>query len=307
MEGMELQRRVTLSEQLAVVESFNLRDHLRVRDEDEVRPSSIVAACEKTEAATAAAEGAGGGRTLLDIIRDEEDTNEVLSEGNAGIGINWKAFKDRLRRAGAAWAASSSSVQPNRIADTELLVSVRPSSILPRSTIRSVFVRVPEPSESNPTVTDSTVAAPSTSPPDDHLPRRVGGEETTRSGESSSLGGIAEPPATAAAGDEEPVRFSLMALLEETDMQWDNGGEGFSPPRSLAAAMLVEDDDVVENETEDIGGIFYVCCVCMVRHKGAAFIPCGHTFCRLCSRELWVSRGNCPLCDNFILEILDIF
>ncbi|PON70817.1 RING/U-box superfamily protein [Parasponia andersonii] len=28
---------------------------------------------------------------------------------------------------------------------------------------------------------------------------------------------------------------------------------------------------------------------------------------RLCSRELWVSRGNCPLCNGFILEILDIF
>ncbi|CAN1842000.1 hypothetical protein LINPERHAP1_LOCUS36700 [Linum perenne] len=36
----------------------------------------------------------------------------------------------------------------------------------------------------------------------------------------------------------------------------------------------------------------------MVRHKGAALIPCGHTFCRLCSRELWVQRGNCPLNNN---------
>lgn len=35
--------------------------------------------------------------------------------------------------------------------------------------------------------------------------------------------------------------------------------------------------------------------------------PCGHTFCRMCSRELMVSRGNCPRCNNFILEILDIF
>jgi hypothetical protein len=34
---------------------------------------------------------------------------------------------------------------------------------------------------------------------------------------------------------------------------------------------------------------------CMVRHKGAAFFPCGHTFCRLCSCELWVSHGNCRL------------
>ncbi|KAG6411885.1 hypothetical protein SASPL_124538 [Salvia splendens] len=43
------------------------------------------------------------------------------------------------------------------------------------------------------------------------------------------------------------------------------------------------------------------------RHKGAAFDPCGHSFCRLCSREMWVQGGNCPLCNNYVLEILDIF
>ncbi|KAF5480998.1 hypothetical protein F2P56_001693 [Juglans regia] len=51
----------------------------------------------------------------------------------------------------------------------------------------------------------------------------------------------------------------------------------------------------------------WVCCVCMERSKGAAFIPCGHTFCRVCSREMWVNRGTCPLCNRSILEILDIF
>ncbi|KAK8517949.1 hypothetical protein V6N12_016783 [Hibiscus sabdariffa] len=58
---------------------------------------------------------------------------------------------------------------------------------------------------------------------------------------------------------------------------------------------------------EASGGMQHTCCVCMVRHKGAAFIPCGHTFCRVCSRELWVQRGNCPLCNGIILEVLDIF
>lgn len=51
----------------------------------------------------------------------------------------------------------------------------------------------------------------------------------------------------------------------------------------------------------------WLCCVCMERSKGAAFIPCGHTFCRVCSREMWVNRGTCPLCNRSILEILDIF
>ncbi|XP_057421252.1 uncharacterized protein LOC130715196 [Lotus japonicus] len=81
---------------------------------------------------------------------------------------------------------------------------------------------------------------------------------------------------------ETPLRVSLMRLLEETEVETtatEKGGEG--------------------NDS--------VCCVCMGRKKGAAFIPCGHTFCRVCSRELWLNRGNCPLCNRSILEILDIF
>ncbi|GMH20408.1 hypothetical protein Nepgr_022249 [Nepenthes gracilis] len=106
------------------------------------------------------------------------------------------------------------------------------------------------------------------------------------------------------------LRMSLMDLLEETDRQ-----AGFQQP-----SHLLDDDDDGEKEEEQgeadelKGGDGvsrqkgqHSCCVCMVRHKGAAFIPCGHTFCRLCSRELWVQRGNCPLCNGFILEILDIF
>lgn len=82
-----------------------------------------------------------------------------------------------------------------------------------------------------------------------------------------------------------PFRVSLMRLLEETDGydygDWEKEGKGV--------------------------GSDAVCCVCMGRKKGAAFIPCGHTFCRVCSRELWLNRGSCPLCNRSILEILDIF
>lgn len=56
-----------------------------------------------------------------------------------------------------------------------------------------------------------------------------------------------------------------------------------------------------------VGGIDSVCCVCMERSKGAAFIPCGHTYCRVCSREVWLNRGSCPLCNRTITEVLDIF
>ncbi|XP_050207019.1 uncharacterized protein LOC126656483 isoform X2 [Mercurialis annua] len=115
-----------------------------------------------------------------------------------------------------------------------------------------------------------------------------------------------ESPEAVEEEEEQPVRMSLMDLLEETDRQL-----GF-----VGSRYTVGDDEVEceeeEEEDDDDGtnggdGIEHTCCVCMVRHKGAAFIPCGHTFCRLCSRELWVQRGNCPLCNGFIVEILDIF
>lgn len=80
---------------------------------------------------------------------------------------------------------------------------------------------------------------------------------------------------------------SLMTLIEEMDgadwsnrRRWNSKGAG--------------DSD-------------WLCCVCMERNKGAAFIPCGHTFCRVCSREMWVNRGTCPLCSRPIVEILDIY
>ncbi|KAI3718667.1 hypothetical protein L6452_19546 [Arctium lappa] len=80
-----------------------------------------------------------------------------------------------------------------------------------------------------------------------------------------------------------PLRISLMRLLEESDGH-----------------------DEKEKEKEGLGRDL-VCCVCMGRKKGAAFIPCGHTFCRVCSRELWLNRGTCPLCNRSIFEILDIY
>ncbi|XP_010546548.1 PREDICTED: uncharacterized protein LOC104818608 [Tarenaya hassleriana] len=50
-----------------------------------------------------------------------------------------------------------------------------------------------------------------------------------------------------------------------------------------------------------------VCCVCMGREKGAALIPCGHTYCRVCSRKIWLDRGTCPLCNRLILDVLDLY
>ncbi|ESW12624.1 hypothetical protein PHAVU_008G128400 [Phaseolus vulgaris] len=114
-----------------------------------------------------------------------------------------------------------------------------------------------------------------------------------------------EAAAQEAEAEEEqaPVMMSLMDLLEETDREMGLEGSRY---------ILSDDEDFDEDADEEddgdgVGSMEHTCCVCMVRHKTAAFIPCGHTFCRMCSRELMVSRGNCPLCNNFILEILEIF
>ncbi|KAM7265119.1 hypothetical protein ACFE04_002802 [Oxalis oulophora] len=77
----------------------------------------------------------------------------------------------------------------------------------------------------------------------------------------------------------------------------------WTPPRVSLMKLLEETDGCDEKEK----GSDNLCCVCMVRNKAAAFIPCGHTYCRVCSRELWLNRGSCPLCNRRILEILDIF
>ncbi|KAI3884172.1 hypothetical protein MKX03_013085 [Papaver bracteatum] len=112
------------------------------------------------------------------------------------------------------------------------------------------------------------------------------------------------------ANENQPLRVSLMALLEETvdynrqDLMDIEDEEGYDQDQSVVV------DKVLHSDKEKGTGMTieeYKCCVCMIRPKGAAFIPCGHTFCRLCSRKLWVNRGNCPLCNTFILEILDIF
>nr|KYP56002.1 hypothetical protein KK1_002229 [Cajanus cajan] len=122
----------------------------------------------------------------------------------------------------------------------------------------------------------------------------------------------AEAAAQAEADEEEeeggrgaPV-MSLMDLLEETDREMGLEGSRY---------ILSDDDDDFDDDDDGEGdddetghgSMEHTCCICLVRHKAAAFIPCGHTFCRMCSRELMVSRGNCPLCNNFILEVLEIF
>ncbi|XP_073133961.1 uncharacterized protein [Henckelia pumila] len=123
-------------------------------------------------------------------------------------------------------------------------------------------------------------------------------EEECKSKEGES--GSEEDEEEANAGGEQPVRMSLMSLLAKTDREMGLDGSSYMLDKDE------EDEDEDEDGNED-SGEYHNCCVCMVRHKGIAFVPCGHSFCRLCSKGLWAQRDNCPLCNNYILEILDIF
>ncbi|XP_076885857.1 uncharacterized protein LOC143535513 [Bidens hawaiensis] len=60
-------------------------------------------------------------------------------------------------------------------------------------------------------------------------------------------------------------------------------------------------------EVEDSGVVSDVCCLCSDRCKGAALIPCGHTYCRVCARAMWSKQEVCPVCGRSITEILEIF
>lgn len=208
MEGREHRRSLTLSEHLAMAgRPCKFGDFLKIRNDAEVP--------EKREASS----GAGGRRTLLDVLREERERSEIeVVVGNPGNG-----------------------------------------------------------------------------------------EAATDGRESSAPQPTAESPAAEA---EQPARVSLMVLLEQTaEDQWSSGREGASAAAMSALAAFLDEEESPA-PAEDIvgaGDVLHVCCICMMRPKAAAFIPCGHTFCRRCSRELWVNRGSCPLCNGLIFEILDLF
>ncbi|CAA0841627.1 RING/U-box superfamily protein [Striga hermonthica] len=264
------------------LDSHNLRDFLRIKDDDRRAnldqststtvaggsrhsPSGITLLAILSERRSTAPEPAPptdepplqsvqSNRTLLDIIREDQ------TSGPRDGRRSWRQLREKIglrTRGGSAWSSTA--------------------PVLLGGNHREMMVMTRRPSTRF-DLTDSTLPGPSPG----------------RSSERFENLGSPQPQRA-----EPPVRMSLMALLAENDRQM-----------RLESSACVSGDG--RGEVEDSvavggGGGYNGCCVCMVRHKGAAFIPCGHTFCRLCSRELWVQRGNCPLCNNYILEILDIF
>ncbi|KAK8506056.1 hypothetical protein V6N13_002709 [Hibiscus sabdariffa] len=276
-------------------------------------------------------------RTLLEIIRDDESIKEKKS---------WKTLRDKLRlkRPVSAWTssvhipASDVIVNSNNRSQVSRHGSFRSHPADPTRVEnggQSAAVSDPPVMNSRPQLARSgsgrvghnrvqnDIGLRSNAPPS----RSFGSEITAGNGAGSSedddspmarnetrqLGtALALERASSAretAGEngagrstsaaEEPVRMSLMDFLEETE-----------PSMVVTGTRQTTSDGEEYGEkemAEPSGEMQHTCCVCMVRHKGAAFIPCGHTFCRVCSRELWVQRGNCPLCNGRILEVLDIF
>lgn len=264
-------------------------------------------------------------RTLLDIIQEDQTFNNAHMKDNKK---SWKGLKGRLRfrrggsGPGSSWTSSmrmpTSEIPINRGNNTNAVNStssrmfMRPASAglpyLDQSTQPEIAAvsGVDRDLMSYPSLQrNANRAAGRTSEDtnslsvpgaredegDEASPTEVEAEQVQGEGESEEEMGNEE-----GGGERQPARMSLMALLAETDREMGLGGPAYSTE---------EDDD--SGAAAPTATDYNSCCVCMVRHKGAAFIPCGHTFCRLCCRELLVQRGSCPLCNNYIVEILDIF
>ncbi|KAK1641786.1 hypothetical protein QYE76_060257 [Lolium multiflorum] len=246
---------------------------------------------------------------IREFLRIPDDDSHYQPDADAG-GRGWKPLRDRLRlrRTANAWTAPS---QKPSAADGALKSGGGGGS----STRSNKYIYAPgeataafsRTSSLRQTPTFSRVASTRVGPTSGRAERAapvvVDDDDEEDEEEEDDEGDKDQDEAPAA-------QMSLMALLEQTD-SWDDedeeedeaaGGGGKNAQQHAGGGDDDEDDG--EGREEEM---VHVCCVCMVRHKGAAFIPCGHTFCRLCSRELWVSRGNCPLCNGFIQEILDIF
>ncbi|KAL7124536.1 hypothetical protein ABFS83_14G054500 [Erythranthe nasuta] len=262
-------------------------------------------------------------RTLLDIIREEGDSQKDSRK-------TWRHFKDKLRRRnsggrGSTWTSTVTVPTSDIPLNNNNNNSSRMISRHPSTRINSGLESDPMDQPNISAVPDARIPSLNRNPsraierasgrfdpsgPSTmkrlHREEKYDHEEDDDEDEGSAAGAAAtedEEESSGGEDDEEdeedrPVRMSLMSLLAETGD--DQMGLGYM--------MDEEDDDDDDDDGCGAGGAGYNnCCVCMVRHKGTAFVPCGHSFCRLCSRELWVERGNCPLCNNYILEILDIF
>ncbi|MED6106149.1 hypothetical protein PIB30_002040 [Stylosanthes scabra] len=274
---MEGRRRITLYDQMTASKTTSLADLIL---HDSFTAVSSAAAAADSTAATAAVDAESyelnQSRTLVDILREDEHNNNNTTDRKSRKSFS---FMDKLRFKLALNSRSNySSETENNSANN---------------------------SNNNNHIQTNLSELQARIDPDELTQQDATTQRSQNDAVATTASADREIPAEVAVA--EPVGVSLMDLLEETEME--TGFEVSSNRMSDADFEDAIECEVEEEKCEEEGASIVErnCCVCMVRHRGAAFIPCGHTFCRLCSREVWVNRGNCPLCNNFILEILDIF
>ncbi|XP_076921776.1 uncharacterized protein LOC143583322 [Bidens hawaiensis] len=214
-------------------------------------------------------------RNIMDMLRDDQ---------SSGPKKNWKVFRDKLRlkRTGRAWTSSV----PVPASDIPMSNNNKNRMMTKRGSWR---YQADDVSESNGDVTQSIRILPLDPDPE------------TGDGNNSSDG--EQKPA---AGDGEVM--SLMSLLS-TD------GSNYHEDEEAEHVAVEEEEHVAVEEVEHVapegeGGCIddgHVCSGCKGKFKGTALGVCGHTFCKQCTKEYHVSKGNCPTCNDYILEILDIF
>ncbi|OVA15341.1 zinc finger protein [Macleaya cordata] len=209
-------------------------------------------------------------RTLLDFLSEDMDTAE---RG----GGRWRNLKERLGFkgmgcCGATWRSNATS---NLMREEAEYVQSMGMGQIP------ISIPIPAENSMNQDCVGQIPAVDSGM----NLATALAAERNFRAAE----GGRGGLTGTTVSTPSTPLRVSLMRLLQE--------GDGLDGEREKERERVV-----LEGGSNDT-----VCCVCMERRKGAAFIPCGHTFCRVCTRDIWLNRGSCAICNRSIVEILDIF
>lgn len=226
-------------------------------------------------------------RSIIDIIRNDKDRPSKK---------NWKTFRDKLRlkRAGKAWTSSIN------IPQSDINIQNKPNKMMIRrgsSRYTSNNDEDQEPDESDgeanrqlgqidrqkntrllPMETDDT-------------------EEEENDNADADVDHVGGDSKDGNEDDGNDNQMSLMSLLSDAGSNYieENHQE------------QEHEDEVEDDEGGEGGECAKACCGCKGKHSGAALGPCGHTFCKHCTTELHVSRGNCPTCNSFILEILDIY
>ncbi|MED6187131.1 hypothetical protein PIB30_073476 [Stylosanthes scabra] len=267
---MEGRRRITLYDQMTASKTTSLAD--LILHDSFTAVSSAADSTSATAAVDAESYELNQSRTLVDILREDEHNNNTTDRKSRKSF----SFIDKLRFKLALNSRSNYSSENNSANNN--------NNNHIQTNLSELQARID---------------------PDELTQQDATTQRSQNDAVASTAAADREIPAEVAVAG--PVGVSLMDLLEETEIE--TGFEVSSNRMSDADFEDAIECEVEEEKCEEEGASIVErnCCVCMVRHRGAAFIPCGHTFCRLCSREVWVNRGNCPLCNNFILEILDIF